>query len=362
MHFISTRSELLKAIAIAAKATSKLQRTVLECVLFECTKEGIYLKATDISPSIETRLKAEVFEEGNVALPARYLQDIISKFPESDVSFKSEDGNSLEITCMNSKIKLQCMSADEFPSFPDKNEGPLAKIQEGTLKRMLAETLFAVSDAEDKPILTGIHFEVNGSSLEMAALDGYRMAVRNENIIYEGTMDFVVPARAAREIAHISNDTEETVKFSEKKNMAMFEIGDTYIYTRLLEGEYVKYRNLIPGNQSIEILIERMMLRESVERAAVLARDRNNLIKFNISSNKLEITGESEIGNINEKMPIIQKGDDIEIAFNAKDVLEVLRALPDDEIKLTFLTSLSPCVATGTSTSGYLYLLLPLRI
>ena len=361
MHFISTRTDLLKAIAIAAKATSKLQRTVLECILFECTKEGIYLKGTDISLSIETKLTAEVIEEGNVALPARYLQDIISKFPESDVSFKSSDGKSLEITCMNSKIKLQCMDADEFPSFPDKTEGPFAKLQEGTLKKMFNETLFAVSDAEDKPILTGIHFDARNGVLEMAALDGYRMAVRTENIIFEGEFDFVVPARAAREIAHISNDTENTVRFSEKKNMAMFEIGDTYIYTRLLEGEYVKYKNLIPGNQSIEILIERQMLKESTERAAVLARDRNNLIKFNISDNTLEITGESEIGNINEKMPIIQNGDDIEIAFNAKDVSEVLRALPDDEIKLTFLTSLSPCVATGTSTGGYLYLLLPLR-
>lgn len=361
MHFISTKSELIKAISIASRATSKIQKTILECIMFDCKNDKVSLRATDISLSIDTAFNAEIIEEGCVAIPSRFLLDIISKFSESDVSIKSIDGCKLEVKCMNSVSNLACMDVEGFPSFPDKPEGSYVKIQEGTLKRMLNETIFAASSAEDKPILTGLHFGTENNNLEIAALDGYRMAVRTENVISENDIGFVIPARAAREITHICDDSEDTVKFALSKNMAVFDIDGTFVYTRLLEGEYVKYKNLIPANQTIDIITERLMLKESVERAAVLAREKSNLIRFVIKDNVLEITGTSELGSINEQMPVVQNGENIEIAFNAKDILDVVRALPDDEIKLSFQTALSPCIATNTKIPGYLYLLLPLK-
>ena len=362
MHFISSKENLLRAITIASKATSKLQKTVLESILFETENGKVILKATDISLSIETELEAQVIDEGRFALPARYLIDIISKFPESDVTIKNISDESVEIICMNSNIKFMCMDADEFPSFPERFTGSFAKLSEKKLRGIINETLFAVSTAEDKPLLTGIHFEIENNVLEAAALDGFRMAVRDEDVVYDGTLDFTLPSRAAREILHIANDTEETVKFACLENMAMFEFKGTTIYTRLLEGKYIEYKNLIPGNQTIDMICDRDAFYSAVERAAIMARDRNNIIKMDISNSVLEITSESQIGNIDEKIPVIQNGDDISIAFNAKNIMEVLRVMPDDEIKMSFSSPLSPSVMTGTATPGYLYLVLPLNI
>ena len=362
MHFISTKENLLKAISIVSRATSKLQKTVLESILFESENGKIILKATDISLSIETCLDAEIIEEGKFAISARYLIDIISKFPNSDITIKSIDDSTVEIVCMNSRVKFMCVDADAFPEFPEKITGASAKISENKIKRMLNDTLFAVSTSEEKPLLTGIHFEVADNNIEIAALDGFRMAVRKEEIVCEENMDFVLPSRAAREILHVANETEETVKFAYLDNMVMFEFKETIIYTRLLEGEYVNYKKLIPGNQNIEMLCDKEAFYSAVERAAVFAREKNNVIKFRINNSVLEITSESEIGNINEKLPIIQNGEDLDIVFNSKNILEVLRVIPDEEIKMSFSSPLSPSIITGTVSPGYLYLVLPLNL
>lgn len=361
MHFITSKQELLRSLAIVSKATSKLQKTVLECILFECKQTGIVLKATDIALSIETTLPADILEEGEAAIPARYLYEIIAKFPDNEITFKSADDTAIEIICMNSKVRLQSMPSDEFPAFPDHPAGPFVKMPQSLLRGMISETIFAAAVSEDKPILTGLDFVVKKDFLEIVALDGYRLALRSAAVLSDIEFSCVVPARAAKEVMRIAEDSDAMLKFCVTGTMAAFEIGQTMIYTRLLEGEYIRYQNLIPKNQTIEVLCEREMLKDSLERASVLAREgNNNLVVFVISQNRLSLTSETEIGNIKEELPVVQKGEDITIAFNAKFVLDILKAVPDNEIRMSFATALSPCLVTGVD-EGFAYLILPVK-
>lgn len=363
MHFISTKTEILKAINIVTKASSKMQKTILECVLFQCREGGITLKATDISISIKTSLQAEVLEEGDAAIPARFLYEIVSKFSESEVSFHMISENTVEISSLNAKVCLQSMNPAEFPAFPEIGSDKTVRIQEKALHDMINQTIFSAATAEDKPILTGIMFHIEKDTLEIVALDGYRMAVRGQQIISEIEASCVVPARTARDIARILEDSEKNVKITISGNMALFEMDGTEVYSRLLEGEYIKYKNLLPKSSKTDVTVERELLSDAVERASVLAREgSNNLVRLEIRDNILNVSSNSEIGNMDENIPVIQNGDNLTIAFNAKYILDVLKCIEDKEIKMQLNAPISPCLIVKPGSNAYQYLILPVQV
>lgn len=363
MHFISTKNEIIKAINIVSKATSKMQKTILECVLFQCRTDGIILKATDISISIKTKLQAEVLEEGEAAIPARYLYEIISKFSDSDVSFHMISENTMEISCLHAKVCLQCMNPAEFPAFPEISTEKTVRIQEKVLREMINNTIFSAAVSEDKPILTGVMFHLEKDRMEIVALDGYRMAVRCHQVISEIDVSCVVPARTAKDIARIVEDSEKNIKMIISGNMVLFELDGTEVYSRLLEGEYIKYKNLLPKGSKTDITVETEMLNDAIERASVLAREgSNNLVRMEIRDNILNISSNSEIGNMDENIPIIQSGDNLIIAFNAKYIIDVLKCIDDKEIKMQFNTPISPCLIVKPGSEEYQYLILPVQV
>ncbi len=362
MQFICAKSELIKAISIVSKAAAKTQKTILECILFTCKEDTITLKATDISLSIKTDIQAQVQEEGTAAIPARLLFEMINRFPESDVQFSSLNENTVEISCINTKMNLQKMDAAEFPMFPSLTEKEQIKVPQNVLKKMIHQTIFSAAVLEDKPILTGLYFDIEKDSLTIVALDGYRMAVRKEQIISDSEMGCVIPARTLREVSRIINDTDENIKISMSGNMALFEANGTKIYTRLLEGEYIKYKNLLPKECATNIKVETEMMKESIERASVLAREgSNNVIKLDIKGNTVEISSTSEMGKINEILPIITEGNDLKIAFNAKYMLDILKTVEEAEVIMQFNTGVSPCTIKKEGSMQYEYLILPVQ-
>jgi DNA polymerase-3 subunit beta len=327
MYFTCSKSELLTAIATVARAASKMQKSILECILFTGEDGAITLKATDIAISIKTKLAANVEKEGTAAIPARVLHEIINRFPESDVTFESIGENSMEISCLNSKVVLQQMDPDEFPAFPEIEKDVQVKIPQNLMRKMINSTIFSVAVTEDKPILTGLMFDIKEGSLNLVGLDGYRMAVSRESVISEKDASCVIPARTLREVSRIISDSDENVKVAISGNMALFEVDDTQIYTRLLEGDFVNYENLLPKDYTTSIKVETEMLKDSIERASILAREgSNNVIKFVVQGDMLEVTSNSEMGNIDEKIHVATEGKDIKIAFNAKYLLDVIRA------------------------------------
>lgn len=363
MQFVCTKSDLLNSLGIVSRAASKMQKSILECILFSSEENGIELKATDIQISIRTELEAQITEEGRAAIPARLLYEIISRFPDGDVSFQNEGENTMSISCMNAKVDLQLMDADEFPVFPVLEKAEQIKIEQNVLRNMISQTIYSVSADMDKPILTGLDFDIKKNSLSVVALDGYRMAVRRETIISEMEKNCVIPSRTLREIMRILEDTEENVKITVSGNMALFEMGDTQVYTALLEGDYVNYENLLPAEYTTAVKVEKEMLLSSIERASILAREgSNNVIKLSVSEKALEISSNSEMGKINEKIPTVTDGKDLSIAFNAKYILDVLKNLEESEIMLQFNTSVSPCVIKKEGTNKYDYLILPVQV
>lgn len=363
MNFTCGKQDILKAINIVSKAASKLQKTVLECIMFECEEGTVTLKATDIDLSIKTQINAEIAEKGSILVPAKYLFEIINKFPDNEINFKSEDGSKVEISCLNSRICLSCMDSDEFPAFPFIEKNSTVKITEKELRSMINDTIFAAAQTFERPILTGEMIKVSNGEIEVVALDGYRMAIRKQEVISDMEISMVVPGRTMREIAKIASDSEETVKIAVAGNMALFEMENTEVYTRLLEGEYIKYRNLIPAESTLNVIVEKEMLRESIERAMILAREgNNNLVIMSFDDGVLNITSESEIGNIRENIPVMQTGENITIGFNAKYILDLLKSIDDSEIKMLFNTQVTPCLVTAHNKSGYEYLILPVKI
>ena len=363
MQFTCTKTNLLTAIGTVNRAASKMQKTILECILFSCSEDGITLKATDIALSIKTEMEAQVEKTGDAAIPARLLYEIINRFPDSDVSFSSINENSVEISCLNSKVVLQQMNPDEFPVFPVLEQNEQIKIPQNILKSMINQTIFAAAINEDKPILTGLLFDIGKDSLTIVALDGYRMAVRKQQAISDIEKNCVIPARTLREVSRIIDDTEENIKISISGNMALFEANHTQIFTRLLEGEYINYRNLLPKDCATSVKVETGMLKDSIERASILAREgSNNVVKFEIREKNLDITSNSEMGNIDEKIPVITEGNDLKIAFNAKYVLDVLKCVEEPEILMQYNTGVSPCIVKQENSDIYEYLILPVQL
>ncbi len=360
MQFISTKSELLSAISIVGRAASKMQKTILECILFTCEKERIVLHATDIALSIKAQCNAQIMEEGRAALPARVLIEIINHMPDSDITVKSVGDNSIEISCLNSKAVLQKMDAAEFPMFPTMEKQEKLKMQQNVLREMINQTIFSVATAEDKPILTGMYFDIQKNHITLVALDGYRMAIRSQEAISDIETSCVIPSRTLRELSRILEDSEEPVKLSIGTNMALFEVGTTEIYTRLLDGEYIQYKKLINSDFLTSITVESAMLRDSLERASILAREMNNVVRMDITEKNLEISSNSEMGNIDENIAILSEGKDLTIAFNAKYILDVLKNVEETEVTIQFKTSTSPCIIK--KEGKYCYFILPVQL
>lgn len=362
MRFTCAKSDLLKAVGTAARAAAKMQKTILECIYFSCEDGGIVLRATDIALSIETRMDAQVEEEGNAAIPAKVLHEMINRFPDSDVSFASVGDNTIEMSCLNSKVDLQLMDGEEFPVFPSLSDGEQIKLQQNLLRKMIQQTVFSVAVTEEKPILTGLLFDMEKDKLTIVGIDGYRMAVRQESVISDVERSCVIPSRTLREVSRIINDTEENIKISVSGNMALFEAENTKIYTRLLEGEFIRYRNLLPKDYTTSIKVETSMLKDSIERASVLAREgSNNVIRFEFADGVLSITSNSEMGKIDERVPVSIDGKEIKISFNAKYILDVLKNVEDSEINMMLNTEVSPCVVKKEGTGAYEYLILPVQ-
>lgn len=362
MNFTCAKEELAKAVSVASRAVSRLQGDITECILFECREDTLTLRATDIAMSVVVELPARISEEGSVAVAARSLYDIISKFPDSDINFKRISKSQVELKCLSSDVKLAVTDEEEFPDFPEPNRSKQVKLPQRVLKNMIDSAIFAAATGEDKPILTGLYFDAEPGYLTLVGLDGFRMAVRKSEAICDIEAGCTVPARTLKEAARSLGDTDENVKIVIDEAMATFEWQGIKIYTRLLEGEYVNYKKLIPQDFTASTRVETETLKDAIERAQVLARDSNNVVTLKISEKKMNITSKSELGSIDEDIDVINFGEGIRIGFNTKYILDALKNIPDAETELKFNSPITPCVVKKDGPESYTYLILPVQL
>ncbi len=368
MKFTCSQQTLSKALNTVSKAvTSRTTIPILKGILMKVSSEGtLTLSASDLDLSIEKKVDVNVMEEGSIVVLSKLFSDIIRKLPNEEILIEEKENNTVLIKSSSSEFTIVGLAADEFPNINDL-EDDFASItfDTETFKNMIRKTSFAASIDESKGIIVGVLMEIEPDSINMVALDGFRMAVAREEMKSEQSRKIVVSAKILNEVNKIIAESEEEsdtkILFSEKKAVVL--IDQTKIIIRLLEGEFIKYKDIIPAVNQTKVQIERPVLLESIERASLLAKEgKNNLIKLIIKNNLLTITSRSEEGNVIEEIIMEKTGEDLEIGFNSKYVMDVLKAVDDEKIMMEFNTSTTPCLVKPIEGERFEYLILPVRI
>jgi len=365
MKFQIMPQELLRHISIAQRAISnRTTMNILECIRFEAQDNRLVLTSTDLELAIVTSVDCTVSQPGVAVIPSVIIGNIFRKLPQAQATVHFKDG-AVSITCGSAHFHLQVPNADEYPMPPEILSEQRTHLPNDVLKRAISETEFATSLDESKVALTGIYLERRSDSIQLVALDGYRLAVRSialgaEETAFETSM--IIPKRAMNELVKILSDSENTTVYSAKGHI-VFESGTTKLFSRLIEKNYIDYKDIISSEHSCSVEVERAVLQSALERASLLAKEeRANLIKLNFESDRITIESNSEIGHVSEQIASHHQGDAVKIAFNAKYLLDGVRALDCDAIRLNLNGTLNPMIIRPVGEDNYTYLVLPVRV
>jgi len=366
MKFKCLTKELVEALSVATHALSaRTTLPILEGILVEAEENLLTLTCTDGAMTITCRLAADVDEDGRIVLPGRLFSDVIRKLPEAELNAGLNERNVMTFRCLGSRTTLSGMDASFFPERPKLEADYFLELPQPLIKDMIRQTSFAISTDESRKILTGALLEVSNGEMRMVALDGFQMAIR-ASLLPETTpnLSAVLPGRFLQELAKIMGDDEEKIAtFMFGSSQLMVTAGEAMIFSSLLEGEFIQYRNILPTDWKTTLTVDRASLAMCVDRAALMAREaKHNIIKLTISDQTMVITSNSEMGETYEELPVIQQGEDLEIGFNVRYVSDALRAIDEATITMNFISSVRPCVVKPVAGDEYTYVLLPLRL
>lgn len=363
MKFTCQKNILQEAISIVQKAvTGKSTMPILQGILINAKNDTLTLTGSDIDLSIETKINVNIEENGSIVVDAKLFGEIIRKLPNTTVEIKTTEKNCIEIICSKSKFTLVHLEPQDFPNLPEISEDKIFTINQKTLKNMIKGTIFAIAQDETRPILTGVLFEIKNKKLNLVAIDGYRLALKSEFVDNEDSITAVIPGKTLNEVIKILEDDGD-VHITFTSNHMLINLGSTKIISRLLEGEFIRYNSIIPEEFNLNVTAKREELLEAIERASLVAKDGNtNLIKLNIEEDIMVITSNSQLGNVREEINIILQGQPLEIAFNSKYLIDVLKIMNEEEIVIQFSSSISPCIMKNKQNDNCIYLVLPVRL
>ena len=368
MKFICQQQNLVKVLNIVSKAVSvRTTIPVLKGIMLKAENSMLKMSASDLDLSIQDSTDAEVSEPGAVIVMARLFSDIVRKLPGEEVQIETDAENNVLIKSMNSEFKIIGMPADEFPVIKAAtDESEFIEFDKSTFREMIDKTSFAASIDEARGVITGVLLELSQEEIQMVAIDGFRMAVNRRTMYNEKPYRFIIPAKILNELSKIIADTEsdnDKAKLYLNEKKAVFRFDEIQAELKLLEGNFIAYKDILPRASRITVICDRALLMESIERASLLTKTgKNNLIKMNIMQNVIEITSDSDEGNVKEEIVIDKSGEDLVIGFNAHYVLDVLKAIDDDQIKILLNSSINPCLIEPAQGNDYQYLILPVRI
>ncbi|WP_315789219.1 DNA polymerase III subunit beta [Fischerella sp. JS2] len=386
MKLVCTQSDLSTHLSLTSRAVpSRPTHPVLANVLLQADAETsqVSLTAFDLSLGIRTSFSAEVVQSGAIAVPAKLLNDIVSRLPEGEITLDDEssatdnlpDYNGLIVTLTpkSGRYQVRAMGGEEFPELPVIENAQPMQFSATTLIEGLRGSLFATSADETKQVLTGVHLTIKQDTLEFAATDGHRLAVvettnESPDANNEDNLEVTVPARALRELERMlthSSESEEPVALYFDQGQVVFEFGNQRLTSRTLEGQYPAYHLLIPKQFQRELTLERKQLLSSLERIAVLTDQKNNLVKVSLNGDAQEITlsvESQDVGSATETIPAQISGEDIDIAFNIKYLMEGLKALPASEILMQMNTNLTPVIFSPLGGLKMTYLAMPVQL
>lgn len=363
MRFTVDTQEMNSAISTVIKALpSKSSMSILEGIYIEARESDVLLKCTDLSLQIETVIGAIIEYEGKTVIPGRVFSDMMRKMPGETTSFDFEDKKVI-IKSGRAKTAMKTENSDDYHDMPKVKNTTSFSIETSKFKNMIKQCIFATAQDDTKPILTGVLLEVEKDSLTMVALDGYRLAMRKESINKcTGEEKVVIPYKSLLEIGKTLTDGEEEITINISKTSVNIDLGYTVVTTRLLDGDFIKYKNILPSSHLTRVRLKREELAQSIERVSIISREeKTNLISLSFENDILTITANSELGKSNEEIEADIIGEDIKIAFNSKYMSDVVKSLDDEEIYLEMNNNISPCIIKPTEGDKFYYLVLPVR-
>ncbi len=363
MRFRIPTKDLIAINTTVSKALSAHTTvSILEGVYIEAIGKEVLFKCTDLSLQIETIVEADVEEEGGIVLPGRLFMDIARRMPGEETLISTEKQKAY-IESDRAKFNVQGNRIEDYHTMPPVKKEVSVKIRMDEFKDMIRQCIFATAQDESKPILTGVLVEIKQNDLTMVALDGFRLAMIKRGVNGGEEKNVVVPAKSLVEIGRILDESDQVISVTFSRTHILIDMGHTKITTRLLDGEFIKYKQILPTDHLLRVRINRVELLESIERVALIAREeKSNLIRFLFDKEKLEISANCEMGRANEEIEVQCIGDPLEIAFNAKYFSDVLKALSDEYIFLDMNNGVSPCVLRPIEGENYYYLILPVRL
>ena len=366
MRIKCKKGNLLNGINIVTKAVSgKVVKPILECILLQTENGKLKLTANNLNLGIETYIECTILEEGTIALNAKLFSDIIRKLQNSDIDIETNSDYKTIIKCEKSVFDIPCWSGEDFPDLLTVNKDKSITITKLSLKDVIRQTIFSVSDNENSKMMTGEYFSVKDNVLSVTSLDGHRISLRKINLKGENSdLSAVVPGKTLLEISRIINgDEEEDVNIYFSNNSMSFEFDETRVVSRLIEGEYFKIAHMLSMDSSISVKANRIELMGCIDRASLLIQesDKKPIIISIKNDNNLYIKLNTNIGSINEEMEIEKDGNEITIGFNPNFIMDALKVIDDDKVNIYMNDSKSPCIIKDVDDT-FIYVILPINI
>jgi DNA polymerase III subunit beta len=368
MRFTISREKLQEGLtAVAATVPAKTTLPVLANILIETTEKGIRLSGTDLDIAVSTEVSADVDAQGAITIPAKKLAEIARELPPSPVKISASGEQRATLDCGRSHFKILGLPKDEFPSFPAVKFKDSWRVRAGELRKLIDHVAFAVSNEESRPILNGVLWELRAELMRMVATNGHRLAKMEVPIAAAGapSNDLIVPPKALDQIRRLFPEDEE-LEIARGDNHLGFRSPFTAVYTRLIEGPYPNYQQVIPKDNDKVAVADKVGLTSALKRMSVIASDQTHRIKLSFNQALLRFSVQTpDLGEATDELPVRYNGDPLDIGFNANYLLEILRYIPTDEVKLTFkaperAATLEP--EGWSDPASYLTLVMPLRL
>ena len=369
MKIVCYKENILKAINSVVKAVaSKTTMPVLEGILIQTNDNEIKLTTYDLEIGIEYVMECEVKEQGSTVVNAIMFSEIIRKLPDTEIYITLNEKNLLEIECEGALYKLATMNPEEFPELPKIEVENTIEVEQSTLKNMIRKTIFAVSTEESRPIFTGCLFEIENNKLSLVAVDGFRLALRTIYLNKQtNNFNAVIPGKTLNEVNKILLDSFDTVKIGVSKNQALFEMDNCKIVTRILDGEFLNYKNVIPNNWETRVKVNKNSIQDSFERISLISsstmeKEKKYPVKVQVDIGKIIISCTNQTGDAKEELYVSTEGKNLEAGFNPKYFLDSLKTIDEEDVYIEFGTSISPCLIKSTESNEYVYMILPIRL
>ena len=366
MKFSCEKALLQSAISVAIRAAAaKSPIPALEGLLLEATT-NLQISGYDLKTGIRAKVPADVSEAGSVVLNGRLFSEIIRRLPDDRILVTVDSANNAVITCGMSQFNILGSSAEDYPEMPQVDRENSLTLPQKTLKSMISETIFAVSDNEVRPVHTGSLFDLENKVLTVVSVDGYRLALRRESL-ENAEMDngsFIVPGTALSEVEKICEDIDDPVLITLGNKHIMFTVGDTVLISRRLEGDFLNYKQAIPKESKFLIKAERRALIDSVERVSLLINDRlKSPIRCLFEDGKVNFVTTTALGRASDFCAVEGDGQGLEIGFNNKYLLDALKAAATNKVSLLLNNGVSPCIMVPEDGSdSFAYMILPVRL